>query len=146
MTQLSRRSLVGAAAVMAGAGAAAGVGGAYAVQRTASSPPRPAVIPFRGSRQAGIITPAQDRLHFVSLDVTTRERSQLIRMLKDWTAAAERMTRGEEPAPGGVVGGGPFRAPADTGEAYDLDAARLTLTIGFGRRFARVERELQRLG
>ena len=37
-----------------------------------------------------------------------------------WTAAAERMTLGAEAAPGGVVGGGPWNVPQDTGEAFDL--------------------------
>ena len=35
-------------------------------------------------------------------------------------------------ASGGVVGGGPYRAPEDTGEAYDRDASDLTITIGYG--------------
>ncbi|NED66817.1 deferrochelatase/peroxidase EfeB, partial [Streptomyces sp. SID10244] len=44
----------------------------------------------------------------------------------------ERMTRGEQTAPDGAVGLGDYTPPADTGEALGLDAANLTLTIGFG--------------
>ena len=32
---------------------------------------------FHGAHQAGIVTPAQDRLHFVALDVTTKDRAKL---------------------------------------------------------------------
>ena len=91
-----------------------------------------APVAFRGAHQAGIVTPAQDRMHFVALDVTTRDRARLARLLQEWTRAAERMTAGAEAAPGGMVGGGPFGVPGDTGEAYDLTASGLTVTIGVG--------------
>ena len=42
------------------------------------------------------------------------------------------MTAGAEAAPGGVVGGGPWSVPQDTGEALDLARRHLTVTIGFG--------------
>jgi deferrochelatase/peroxidase EfeB len=146
---LSRRRLLGttgATAVAGVAGVAAGAGGAYAVTRgrdapAAGAPGAPAAapslaldaaIPFRGPHQAGIVTPAQDRLHFVALDVVTKDRDRLRELLEAWTRAAERMTAGAEAAPGGLVGGGPNRAPEDTGEAYGLPASGLTITIGYG--------------
>lgn len=89
-------------------------------------------MPFTGAHQAGITTPVQDRLHFVALDVVTRDRAQLVDLLRTWTRAAERMTAGAEAAPGGVGGGGPHGVPDDTGEAFGLPASGLTLTIGFG--------------
>ena len=67
---LSRRRLLGwtgAGVALAGVGAAAG----YAVGTPAAEPAPAGVVPFRGMHQAGIITPAQDRLHFVALDLTT---------------------------------------------------------------------------
>lgn len=143
-SQVSRRRLLGVGAGAAVAGAVAGVGGAYAASHgsadaqsagdtTATDPESTNdMVAFRGERQAGIITPAQDRMHFVALDVVTTDRAALAAMLKAWTRAAERMTAGAEAAPGGVVGGGPYRAPEDTGEAYDLDASDLTITIGYG--------------
>ena len=143
-SQVSRRRLLGVGAGAAVAGAVAGVGGAYAVShdrvdaRSGGDPTgtdtesTDDMVAFRGERQAGIVTPAQDRMHFVALDVVTQDRAALAAMLKAWTRAAERMTAGAEAAPGGVVGGGPYRAPEDTGEAYDLDASDLTITIGYG--------------
>ena len=138
-SRLSRRRLLGVGAGAAVAGAVAGVGGAYAAshgsadaQSAGETTGTDDSVPFRGQHQAGIITPAQDRMHFVALDVVTTDRAALAAMLKAWTRAAERMTAGAEAAPGGVVGGGPYRAPEDTGEAYDLDASDLTITIGYG--------------
>jgi deferrochelatase/peroxidase EfeB len=131
---LSRRRLlgaVGAGAAVAGAGAAAGVL-ALSDDQVAQPSSAAASVPFFGRHQAGIVTPAQDRMHFVALDVRTTDRAELIELLKDWTHAAERMTRGLEAKPDGAVGGLPAAAPADTGEALGLPASALTLTIGFG--------------
>ncbi|MFC4945686.1 iron uptake transporter deferrochelatase/peroxidase subunit [Pseudonocardia sp. GCM10023141] len=129
---MSRRRLLGwtgAGVALAGAGVAAG----YAAGSARGAPPPPdGVVPFRGTRQAGIITPAQDRLHFVALDVITDDREQLRAMLQKWTAAAERMTAGAEAAPGGAVNLNPYAPPTDTGEALGLPAASLTLTFGVG--------------
>jgi deferrochelatase/peroxidase EfeB len=50
-------------------------------------------------------------------------------LLREWTAAAARMTRGE--LVGGV--GEPFAPPADTGEAVGSPVSRLTITLGYGR-------------
>ncbi|PWW54868.1 iron uptake transporter deferrochelatase/peroxidase subunit [Actinokineospora spheciospongiae] len=132
---VSRRrlfGLTGAGVAVAGLGAAAGAlaTGAARVRPTAADPAAP--VPFRGEHQAGIVTPAQDRTHFVAFDVTTRDRAELRDLLREWTAAAERMTRGEEAEPDGAIGGGAAAPPADTGEALGLPASALTLTIGFG--------------
>jgi deferrochelatase/peroxidase EfeB len=143
---LSRRRLIGASGSAAVAGIVAGATAGYAVTRADDAPAASApastagavalaldaAIPFRGVHQAGIVTPAQDRLHFVALDVVTKDPAQLRDLLETWTRAAERMTAGAEAAPGGLVGGGPNRAPEDTGEAYGLPASGLTITIGYG--------------
>ncbi|GAA1481588.1 iron uptake transporter deferrochelatase/peroxidase subunit [Gordonia sinesedis] len=130
--RLSRRTLLGGAGIGVAA-AAAGVAGGVAIGRaTDGSSGSDRVVPFRGERQAGIITAAQDRLHFASFDVITGNRDDLVAMLKKWTAAAERMTRGEQTEPDGAVGLGPYVPPTDTGEALGLSPANLTLTIGFG--------------
>lgn len=92
-------------------------------------------VPFRGERQAGIITPAQDRMHFCAFDVTTESKGDVVRMLQEWTLMAERMTAGREAVPDGAVGLNPYAPPSDTGEALGLAPSQLTLTIGFGPGF-----------
>lgn len=81
---LTRRGLFvgGAAAVGSAAiGTAAGC--------ASSSPPATPVdaktVPFSGAHQAGITTPAQDRLHFVALDMSSTSRDDLIDLLQSWT-------------------------------------------------------------
>ncbi|CAN5478905.1 iron uptake transporter deferrochelatase/peroxidase subunit [soil metagenome] len=117
--------------------AAAGVAGAFAVGRTtvdeASAQSASArTYDFRGAHQAGILTPAQDRLHFAAFDVTTTDRDQLISLLQDWTAAAERMVTGGPAVEVGPVEGDPRLPPDDTGEAIGLATSGLTITFGFG--------------
>ena len=128
-----RQVLAGLGAVGAGM---AGMGGA--VSGCASSPgngggtpdANSAVVPFRGEHQAGIATPAQDRLALAAFDVSEgTRRSDLIALLRDWTAAAAAMTAGRA-MPGSSRE--PDAPPADTGEAAGLPSASLTLTVGFG--------------
>jgi deferrochelatase/peroxidase EfeB len=122
---LSRRHLI----MGAGALGAAGAAGALAVEATAGGPDRRRVD-FHGAHQAGIATAVQGHLHFASYDVTTTDRTALVALLQDWTAAAREMTADRR------VGGGGSESrlapPSDTGEAAGLDAANLTLTVGFG--------------
>jgi deferrochelatase/peroxidase EfeB len=135
---LSRRRLLGLAgagtAGVLAAGAAGGViGHATAVDTAGASGRGPDdAVPFTGRHQAGIVTPAQDRLHFVAFDVTTGSRDELVAVLKAWTAAARRMTAGQDAGPVGAVDGNRYAPPDDTGEAVGLPASGLTLTIGFG--------------
>ncbi|MCW2516174.1 MAG: Iron-dependent peroxidase [Mycobacterium sp.] len=134
---LSRRKLFGAAGVTAAVVGAASAG-ALAGRASASNPASAELqnaVPFRGERQAGIVTAAQDRMHFCSFDVTTDDRSEVVAMLKQWTEMAERMTLAEEAVDNGAVGLNPYAPPADTGEALGLPASQLTLTIGFGPTF-----------
>jgi deferrochelatase/peroxidase EfeB len=132
---VSRRrlfGLAGAGAAAVGVGAGAGVLLDRAAGEEGGDDGTSSAVPFHGEHQAGIVTPAQDRMHFVGLDVRTTDRDELVELLRDWTAAAERMTRGQEAAEGGAVGGLAEAAPKDTGEALGLPASALTLTIGFG--------------
>lgn len=127
---LSRRGLLG------WAGAAAATTATAAALAACSSDEKPATasttdagsVPFHGDHQAGIATPAQDRLHFAAFDVTATTREELVALLTAWTAAAEAMTSGK-PVGGEASYDSP---PDDTGDALDLPAANLTLTFGFG--------------
>ncbi|MFF5854375.1 iron uptake transporter deferrochelatase/peroxidase subunit [Streptomyces sp. NPDC012751] len=131
----SRRALIGWGGAGLALGAAA-AGGAVAVARAGDgTDPAGAgtggAVPFHGAHQAGIATPVQDRLHFAAFDVKTEDRDEFVRMLKDWTAAARRMTAGRTVGEG-AYGGLAEAPPDDTGEALGLKPSRLTLTIGFG--------------
>ncbi|WP_433511984.1 iron uptake transporter deferrochelatase/peroxidase subunit [Nonomuraea sp. CA-143628] len=132
--RMSRRKLFG----MGAAGAAAVGVGAVATRSLLEEPPVAHAasisdpVSFYGEHQAGIVTPAQDRLHFVSFDVTTDKAADLVELLQEWTAAAARMVQGKEAGTFGTLGGVPEAAPDDTGEALGLPASGLTLTIGFG--------------
>ncbi|MBZ3903327.1 iron uptake transporter deferrochelatase/peroxidase subunit [Streptomyces griseiscabiei] len=129
----SRRALIGWGGAGLALGAAA-AGGAVAVARTGddrAAPDAGAAIAFHGAHQAGIATPVQDRLHFAAFDVETDDRAEFVAMLKEWTAAARRMTAGKAVGDGGY-GGLPEAPPDDTGEALGLKPSRLTLTVGFG--------------
>jgi deferrochelatase/peroxidase EfeB len=130
---ISRRRMLGFGAGAVGVAGAAAVGGyAFGRDNEPDANRAAAAVPFYGAHQAGILTPAQDRLHFASFDVTTRDRAALVKLMKDWTAAAERMTAGRDAGALGAVGGAPEAPPDDTGEALGLPASQLTLTIGFG--------------
>lgn len=130
---ISRRRLfglgaAGVAAVGAGAVATRAFGEEPVAHASSASDP----VPFYGPHQAGIVTPAQDRLHFVAFDVITTKKAELVELLQEWTAAAVRMTQGMDAGTFGAVGGDPEAPPDDTGEAQGLPASGLTLTVGFG--------------
>ncbi|MFD7981371.1 iron uptake transporter deferrochelatase/peroxidase subunit [Streptomyces sp. NPDC059071] len=134
-TAPSRRSVIGWGGAGLALGAAA-AGGAVVLAQGRTDDTAPVAdfggaVPFHGVHQAGIATPVQDRLHFAAFDVKTKDRDELIQLLKDWTRAAERMTAGHEVGEG-AYGGLPEAPPDDTGEALGLKPSRLTLTIGFG--------------
>ncbi|MFE1750082.1 iron uptake transporter deferrochelatase/peroxidase subunit [Streptomyces anandii] len=130
----SRRAVIG----WGGAGLALGAvaaGGAVALatdgEERAAGEAAGGAVQFHGAHQAGIATPVQDRLHFAAFDVKTGDRAEFVRLLKDWTAAARRMTAGKAVGEG-AYGGLAEAPPDDTGEALGLPPSRLTLTIGFG--------------
>jgi deferrochelatase/peroxidase EfeB len=135
----SRRLLLGRTLGAAGLVAASG-GAGYGVARaatessgsaaaTASAAASTGLVPFYGAHQAGIATPAQDRLAFAAFDVTSTDATELQVMLGTWAAAAAQMTRGLQI---GAVDTDPQSPPVDTGEAQGLGASSLTVTVGFG--------------
>lgn len=88
-----------------------------------------ASVPFYGSHQAGIGTPAPEFLSFAALDLTSDSVDDLRGLLQEWTLAAASLTQGELYQPEAMS---PSEAPADPGETIGLGPARLTVTIGFG--------------
>ncbi|WP_435126576.1 iron uptake transporter deferrochelatase/peroxidase subunit [Actinacidiphila sp. bgisy144] len=136
---VSRRRLLGAVGAGAAvAGAAVGVGGTVLARGGSSGSADDGsggaagrqVVAFRDSHQAGISTPAQDRLCFATFDaVSGATRADLADLLSTWTAAAEAMTLGK-PVPGDA--GDLNTPPDDTGEATGLAPGNLTITVGYG--------------
>jgi deferrochelatase/peroxidase EfeB len=130
---LTRRALLASGGAAGLAAAAAGAGFAAGRDDEAGSTPGAAdhTVAFHGEHQAGIVTPAQDRLHFAAFDVEPGiARSDLRDLLRDWTVAAATMAEGN--AVGTGAAGAQLAPPDDTGEALDLTPARLTTTFGFG--------------
>jgi deferrochelatase/peroxidase EfeB len=121
--------------LVAGAGAAGvgiGLGGAgYLIGRETAegSSHLDETVPFHGNRQAGIETPAQDRLHFAAFDLTVERAAELRDLLREWSDAAAKLTQGE------MVGDDNnqlLAPPDDTGETVGLRPASLTVTFGLG--------------
>ena len=138
--RLSRRDLFRVTGA-AGAGLALGSGGYAALAGAAAARdageeagnvPASRTVAFRGPHQAGIATAQQEHLHFAALDLVAEEVSEVRDLLRAWTEAAARMSRGET---AGNENFSQFLPPDDTGEAFDLSPARLTLTFGFGPSF-----------
>jgi deferrochelatase/peroxidase EfeB len=126
--QTSRRGFLAAAAGLAVAGPSAAT----------AAPTAPAadeaafgqkVEPFWGVHQSGIATAVQSHTFFAALDLMTKKPGDVVDLLRDWTAAAARLTQGETAQP---IGNDLSVAALDSGEALDLSASRLTLTFGFG--------------
>lgn len=132
---LSRRRFFGVGAGLAAAGLGTGAAITKSSSSGAEAPGLPAnePVPFFGTHQGGIVTPAQDRLHFAAFDLTTSRRDDVVTMLTAWTVAAAALTQGAAIGRYGAVDGPADAPPEDTGEALDLPPSRLTITFGFGR-------------
>jgi deferrochelatase/peroxidase EfeB len=129
---ISRRGLLGlAGAGVVGAGLGFGIDRVLTPEAAATSGAS-ASYPFYGEHQSGIVTAAQDRLHFASFDVSDIGARELEELLADWTHAADRMTSGLGAGRYGPAGGPYDSPPDDTGEALDLPPSGLTITFGFG--------------
>ncbi|SDT51354.1 deferrochelatase/peroxidase EfeB [Paenibacillaceae bacterium GAS479] len=133
---ISRREFLKLSAVTAAALAVGGGGAGAALSMFGRSNAPAAVsnderLNFYGAHQAGIITAQQKYLYLGSFRIITDSKADLISMLKEWTkfstlaaAGGYRQSSGNNLLP-----------PADTGEAMDLGAAKLTITYGFGESF-----------
>ena len=122
-----RRALLTGGGVLGGLVAAGGAG--YATGQAEADAGGGDVVPFHGEHQAGIATPAQDRIVFGAFDLSIETAAELEELLREWTRAAELMCAGR---PTGTVAGHPESPPEDTGEAAGLPPAQLTITFGIG--------------
>jgi deferrochelatase/peroxidase EfeB len=86
--------------------------------------------PFYGTRQSGILTPAQRHSYFAAFDLETEKRDDVIALLRSWTQASAALTKGEAP-PASAYGGDTYASGPGT-DALGLGPSRLTLTFGFG--------------
>jgi deferrochelatase/peroxidase EfeB len=128
---LAGAGLFGAGAVAGGLGGYFGhsSGGSAAADTSDVVGDSDTTIPFYGTHQAGIATPAQDRLAFGTMNVVSgTSRSDLRDLLQDWTTAAARMTAGQPVGEDTQA----FAPPLDTGEAVGSPVSRLTITLGYG--------------
>jgi deferrochelatase/peroxidase EfeB len=144
----SRRLFLGAG-VGAVAACPLGFGAGHAAAASGAAGSRAGGIePFFGAHQGGIATPAQAHTYFAAFDVLDSHdtglqggyggtaapappvtRADLAALMRRWTMAAARMTQGAPAADPGAD----LAVPAgDSGEAFGLAPARLTLTFGFG--------------
>lgn len=129
---LSRRGFLGGTAVTVGAAGGGFLAGRAAAAEPAGPSGEGASYSLYGDHQPGITTAAQDRLHFVAFDVVTDSREELVALLREWTAAADRMMGGGSAGPVGPTEGAYNLPPDDTGEAIGLPPSHLTITVGFG--------------
>jgi deferrochelatase/peroxidase EfeB len=123
----TRRGFLSAAGA-AGVGAALAPGAAAAASAETAAADNQAVG-FHGAHQAGIATPTQQYVQFVSLDLASdAAATDLQGLLQNLSAAASLLSTGR---PVGALNTGEL-APVDTGEALGLGPARVTVTFGLG--------------
>ncbi len=130
MSPITRRNLLRSAGIGA-AGIGLGAGGYLVGQEAAeaSGGDGTGSVPFFGAHQAGIDTPAQDRLFFASFDLLSENPAELRELMREWTRAAAEMTAGEMI---GDVNDVELAPPDDTGETVGHLASNLTVSFGFG--------------
>jgi dye decolorizing peroxidase len=127
---VTRRLLLGgagAAGLVVGGGAGAGIAVAAQDRPTPLTSVGAAHIPFEGVHQAGIADPAQARGHLVAFDLASgADRRSAAALLRRWSDAVREMTRPGRPA---------TPSPYDDQVADDAGPSSLTVTFGFGRSF-----------
>jgi deferrochelatase/peroxidase EfeB len=127
-SSISRRELL-----LAAAAGTFGVGKAYGSAAAACTPDVDLTrrYPFYGrAGQAGIRTPPQRHVFYMTFDLTSSLRTDLQVLLARWSSAIAQLMDGQpigqiEPARANGVG-------LDSGEAMDLGPASLTVTVGLG--------------
>ena len=95
----------------------------------AESAPAPVVEPFYGRNQGGILTQQQRHSYFATFDLIAEKREDVVRIMRDWTAAAARLTQGQTGRP---ISENLAVPGADSGDTLGMRPSRLTITFGFG--------------
>jgi deferrochelatase/peroxidase EfeB len=137
----SRRRLIQGAG--AGAGAVVALGAGFGIGRGTADG---AAVPktddsdlvdlgvrhefYTAGHQAGIATEPQRHTVFMTFDLTTGNKQDLQVLLARWSAAIAQLQAGLPV--GSVQPASSAAVPGDTGEAYDLGPAALTVTVGLG--------------
>jgi deferrochelatase/peroxidase EfeB len=129
MSPITRRSLLRSAGIGAAGVGLAGSGYLVGQESAEASGDGTGSVPFYGTHQAGIDTPAQDRLFFASFDLLTESPRELRELMREWTRAAAEMSAGEMI---GDVNDAELAPPDDTGETVGHLPSNLTVTFGFG--------------
>ncbi|BBZ69897.1 iron uptake transporter deferrochelatase/peroxidase subunit [Mycobacterium paraseoulense] len=136
---VSRRRMIGGAVLAGLTGAAAGGFAGHAMAAGRNGGPGGGddnvdlrrSYPFYGQpHQGGIATPPQRYAMFMSFSLAAGTRTELQTLLARWSAAAAVLQQGRPV--GTVQPQAEVQPPADTGEAYGLSPASLTVTIGLG--------------
>jgi deferrochelatase/peroxidase EfeB len=140
---VSRRGMLsgalwaGLGGVALGAAGGATAGWAAGVSNAASTTPEDSIelsrsYPFYGTgHQGGVATQPQRNAVFMTFRFTdSANRASLQRLLARWSAAAAVLQQGKPV--GSVAPDIEVQPPADTGEAFGLSPASLTVTIGLG--------------
>ncbi len=131
MSDMTRRGLLraaGAVGAAAGAGAVVAPGAATAATRAGET------LPFFGAQQQGITTSQQAALFLATFDLETGGAAELRALMRHWSAAADRMTRGLAAVPAAPATRQAGTPPSDSGDVDGMLAGRLTVTFGFGPR------------
>ena len=142
-TRVSRRGLLlgaaaaGGLAVGAGGTAAAGAAGAFTTTHPSAKTDALDMVDlsqayrfYGAGPQAGIKTPPQRYTVYMTFDLTTTLQSGLQVLLARWSAAIAQLMAGQ--TIGQVEPDQPDAVGADTGEAFGLAPASLTVTVGLG--------------
>lgn len=129
-TNFSRRNFLAGLGLTAGVSVAAATAPeahAIGLERNSDEEAKPAlqeaIVPFDGTHQAGIATPAQANLWLISFTAKDKVgRTQMANLMRVWTEDARAMTSGVPPITDLDLE--MFKAPAN-----------LTITVGFGENF-----------
>ncbi len=127
MSSPSRRDLLRGVGI-AGVSLAAGAGLSQAITSRRGDHVGASRVSFRGVHQSGITTPAPDYLSLIAFDLDVESATDIRDLLNAWSAVVADLVAGRPVGPEQS----PSLSPRDTGEALELGASSLTVTIGYG--------------